>query len=211
MGVQRKTYNVHNPAERLGNPERTVIREHLSAAEDIDRRGNGIGDTKSHNGCRCDSVESAARAQEDAAKDDDPSHSPEQSVDRHVESGVHLSEDTAEGHSLVTSESVAHSGAGGDQGDGGEKHADEGEHEEAHTASLAVGCVHEDLQQRTVSSTDDVVDVLDAEEQRGEEDESSEHANADAVEHDLGALLVRLRNFLNHVGNRIETCSSETS
>lgn len=124
---------------------------------------------------------------------------------------MHLSEDAAEGHSSVAGEGVAHSGAGGDQGDGGEEHADEGEHEQAHTASLAVGCVHEDLQQRAVSSTDDVVDVLDTEEQRGEEDESSEHANADAVQHDLGALLLWFRNFLNHVGNRVETYSNETS
>lgn len=117
---------------------------------------------------------------------------------------MNLGEDVAERHSAVSGKSVAHSGAGSDQGDGGEKHAHEREHEQAHAAGLALGGVHEDLKQRAFGSADHIIDVVDNKHEASEEDETSEHADTDAVHHNLGALLLRVRNLFNHVCHSIE-------
>lgn len=119
---------------------------------------------------------------------------------------MNLGKDVAKRHSSVSGKSVAHSSARGNQGDGGEKHAHEREHEQAYTAGLALGRVHEDLKQRAFGSADHIIDVVDNEHQASEEDETSEHADTDAVHHNLRALLLRVRNLLNHVCHSIETC-----
>lgn len=195
---------VADPAKPVGKLERAVLGKHLATSEDVDERGDGIGNAKRNNGRGCNGVEGAGGAQENAAENDNPSGCPKQSVERDVEGRVNLGEEVAKRHSSVSGESVAHSGAGGDQGDGGEKHAHEREHEQANTAGLALGRVHEDLKQRALGSADDIIDVVDNKHEASEEDETGEHADTDAVYHNLGALLLRVRNLFNHVCYSIE-------
>lgn len=110
----------------------------------------------------------------------------------------------AKGHAAISGKGIAHSRARADQRDRGKDHTEQGEDEKACTSGFAVGGFHEDFQERSPCCVDDIVDVVDAEEQAAEEDESREHADADAVEHDFGALALGIGNFFNHVCNCVE-------
>lgn len=196
--------NVAGPAKPVGKLERAALGKHLAASQDVDERWDGIGNTKRNNGRGSDGVEGAGRAQENAAENNNPGGCPKQGVDGDIKGRVNPGEDVAERHSSVSGKGVAHSGTGGDQSHGGEKHAHEREHEQANTAGPALGRVHEDMKQRALSSFDDTIDVGDDKHEATEEDETGEHADADAIHHNLGALLLRIRNLFDHVRNPVE-------
>ncbi len=120
-----------------------------------------------------------------------------------------LSEEAAEGKTPVAGESVAHAAGGGHDAGGGEEHAHEGEDQQACRTGLAVGGVEEDLQERARSGRDDSVDILENEEKAGQEDETGEHANEDAEDHDPGAFALRVRNLLDHVDGGVESGKGE--
>ena len=119
---------------------------------------------------------------------------------------MHPRKDPAEWHPAVARKGVAHAAAGGHERRRREDHAYQGEYQQARAPGLVLGRVHEYLEQGPVRRLDDVVDVVDAEEETGQEDEAGEHADADAVQHNLGALALRLGYLLDHVRGRVEAC-----
>lgn len=65
---------------------------------------------------------------------------------------------------------------------------DKNQHEKANSSSGVAGGMDKNLQQRACGRADNLVDVAGYEEQHNEEDDAGEGADADADDHDLGAL-----------------------
>ena len=152
--------------------------------------------TKSNDGSGGNSVESTGASQENQTKDDNPGGGPEKGVKWHIESGVNNSPNVAEGQTAVSGKGIGHSGAGGHDGGGSEDHADNRKDDEADTAGLAVGGIEVDLEKSAGGRLDDGLDILEDEEEAGEEDETGGHADENAPDHDARALLSCIGNFL---------------
>lgn len=186
--------------------------------------------TKSNDGSGGDSVESAGASQENKTKDDNPGSGPKKGVEGHIESWVDDSPNAAEGQTTVSGKSIGHSGAGGHDGGGSEDHADDGEDDEADTAGLAVGGIEVDLEKSAGGRLDDGLDILEDEEEAGEEDETGGHADEDAPDHDARAFLSCVGDLLcegsakeylgneilslvrtNHVGGGIKSSKSKST
>lgn len=117
---------------------------------------------------------------------------------------MHNSPHAAEGKTTVSGKCVGHSSTSGHQCGGGEDHAHNREDEKADAAGFVVCSIEEDLEERSRAGGDNCIKVLQHKQQAAQEDEAREHANANAVEHDLGTFLLGVGNFLNHMSGRVE-------
>lgn len=152
--------------------------------------------TKSNDGSGGNGVESTGASQENQTKDDNPGSGPEKGVEGHVEGGVNNSPNAAEGQTAVSGKGIGHSGASGHDGGGSEDHADNREDDEADASGLAVGGIEVDLEESAGGRLDDGLDILEDEEEAGEEDETGGHADENTPDHDAGAFLSRVGDLL---------------
>ena len=121
--------HVENPAQRALELERPVLGEHAPATQTVDEGRDGIGHAQGHDRRRDDGAEGTLGAEEDAAEDYNPASRPNEGVEGHVERGVHLGEDAAEGKTAVARKGVTHAAARRHERRRGEEHAHGGEDE----------------------------------------------------------------------------------
>lgn len=115
-----------------------------------------------------------------------------------------LGEDTTKWQSVVARERVAHPATCRHKRRAREEHTDERKHQKTDTTGRVLRRVHEDLQKRAGTRLNNTVDVVHAEEHAAQENKTRTHADSDAVEHDTRASHLRLRDFLDHMGDRVE-------
>lgn len=117
----------------------------MTAAHYNNGRRDGIRDAERDNSCRCNSIEGTRRAEENAAKHDNPRNGPEKCVERDFESRMDTGKEAAKRHTAVACKGVAHASAGAGKGCGGEDHAQYREDEQTGATSFVLRSIHEDL------------------------------------------------------------------